>query len=117
MGNKKVFDYEDSLYREILFLVNPLNLPKSWFRLYFAINLSKLAFPGPVTSNTKKTMRNIPAASPLPKKSPLFAENSATDIAITNGMQASLVNKPSMINAAQKNSAKTTSANDVVEPM
>src|SRR5512141_279135 len=84
---------------------------------YFAINRSRLTLPGPVNSNTKNTMRNIPAASPLPKKSPPKAENKATDMAITNGIQASLVNKPMITNAAQKNSAKTTRANDVVEPI
>ena len=84
---------------------------------YFPTNLSRLTFPGPVKSKTTKTIRNKPAASPFPKKSPLLAEKSATDIAITSGMDASLVNKPITINAEQKNSAKMTRANDVVEPM
>ena len=60
---------------------------------------------------------NNPAASPLPKKSPLCAENKATDMAMTRGIQASLVNSPMTTNAAQKNSANITSANDVVEPI
>jgi hypothetical protein len=83
---------------------------------YLAINRSRLTFPGPVISNTKNATRYNPAASPFPKKSPPIAENKATDIAINSGIQANLVNKPSIINAAQKNSAKTTRANDVVEP-
>lgn len=37
-------------------------------------------------------------------------------MAITNGMVASLVNRPRMINAAQKNSAKMTSDKEAVEP-
>lgn len=84
---------------------------------YFAIKRSRLTFPGPVNSSTKNTVINSPAASPLPKKSPLCAENNATDIAMTKGIHASLVKRPMITNAAQKNSAKTTRANDVVEPM
>lgn len=38
-------------------------------------------------------------------------------MAIIKGMVASLVNNPRMTNAAQKNSANTTSASEVVEPM
>jgi hypothetical protein len=83
---------------------------------YLVINLSKLTLPGPVNNNVKKAIKNIPAASPFPKKSPPMAENKATAMAITNGIQASLVNKPMITKAAQKNSAKTTRANDVVEP-
>lgn len=109
---KRVFEIEDSFISHKSF-----NLPKLWFRNYLVINLSKLTLPGPVSSKVKKTIRNSPAASPFPKKSPPMAENNATDMAITSGMQARRVNKPSITNAAQKNSAKTTRANDVVEPM
>src|SRR5215216_793930 len=84
---------------------------------YLPINLSKLTLPGPVNNRVKKQTRNKPASSPFPKKSPLFAEKRATDMAMISGIQASRVNKPSMINAAQKNSAKTTRAKDVVEPI
>jgi len=84
---------------------------------YFPTILSKLILPGPVKSKTKKTIRNNPAASPLPKKSALWAENKATDIAMMSGTHANRVNSPMMIKAAQKNSAKTTSASEVVGPM
>jgi hypothetical protein len=81
------------------------------------MNLSRLTFPGPVNNKVIKQARNKPAASPTPKKAPLFAMNKATDIAIISGMQAIRVNKPRIINAEQKNSANTTKERDVVEPI
>jgi len=53
----------------------------------------------------------------LPKKSPWCATNNATDIVMINGIQASLVKRPSIINAAQKNSAKIASDKDALEPI
>lgn len=38
-------------------------------------------------------------------------------MAIIKGIVASLVNSPRITNAAQKNSANTTSASEVVEPI
>ena len=42
--------------------------------------------------------------------------NKATNIAITKGMQANLVNNPSIKSMAQKNSAKITNTRDTVLP-
>jgi hypothetical protein len=84
---------------------------------YFTRKRSRLTLPGPANNKVAKHARNKPASSPLPKKSPWCATNNATDIVIINGIQASLVKRPSIINAAQKNSAKIASDNDALEPM
>jgi hypothetical protein len=65
----------------------------------------------------KKHTRNKADSSPLPNMAPLSEKNKATDMAIINGMVANLVNNPNIINAAQKNSANTTKANEVVDPI
>jgi hypothetical protein len=78
---------------------------------------STLALPGPHSSNVRNPAKNNAAVSPVSKKSILWTLNRAIDILITNGIDTSLVNKPIVINKAQKNSAKMDKTRDDVEPM
>lgn len=76
-----------------------------------------LTLPGPHKRITRKQRRNKPAWRPSLKISPWLTLKSATDIEMTNGIAASLVNNPRTINILQKNSAKITRDKDMVLPI
>ena len=78
---------------------------------------STLTFPGPTNNRTKYAVKNNAGVMPLPKTSPLNTLNKATDMVMISGMEANLVNNPSIRKSEQKNSAKTTSASDMVDPI
>ena len=79
--------------------------------------LSTLTLPAPNSSNTIKQIKNNAATWPSPKKSALCALNNAIPMQIINGIQASLVNKPSITKRLQKNSANITNAVVALEPI
>ncbi len=78
---------------------------------------STLALPGPHSSNVRNPAKNNVAFSPVSKKSILWTLNKAIDILINKGIATSLVNKPIVINKAQKNSAKIDNTREDGEPM
>ncbi len=75
-----------------------------------------LYFPGPAIITVKKQVRKRKAVCPSPNISQLCALQTATAIAMINGMDAKRVNKPTRSNMAHENSAHIISAYDISPP-
>ena len=78
---------------------------------------STLTLPGPHNTSVRKPAKKSVAFSPILKKSMWWTLNSATDMLTINGIATSLVNKPIVINKAQKNSAKMDKISEGVDPI